>query len=43
MREELAERYALRKSTQRRRLSNAGIYVELIAVALKAWWHIRGS
>jgi hypothetical protein len=43
MREELALRYAPQKRTRQRPLSNAAIYFELIAVALKAWWHIRGS
>jgi ferric-dicitrate binding protein FerR (iron transport regulator) len=43
MREELAQRYAPRKPTRRRRLSNAAIYCELIAVALKAWWQIYGN
>ncbi len=43
MREELARRYAPRKPTRRRRLSNTAIYIELFAVALKAWWQIYGS
>ena len=43
MREQLAERFAPRKPTQWRRLSSTGIYVELIVVALKAWWYIHGS
>ena len=43
MREDLAQRYAPQKPTRRRRLSIAGIYCELIAVMLKAWWHIYGS
>jgi hypothetical protein len=43
MREELAQRYAARKPARRRRLSNAAICCELIAVALKTWWHIYGS
>jgi hypothetical protein len=41
-RAELAQRYAPQEPL-RRRLSNTAIYVELIAVALKAWWHIYGS
>jgi hypothetical protein len=40
MREELAQRYSSQNPTRRRSLSNAAIYVELIAVALKAWCHI---
>jgi hypothetical protein len=42
MREELAQRYAPQKPS-RQRLSNATIFIELIAVALKAWWHIYGG
>ena len=37
--EELAQRYAPRKPTRRQPFSNGTVYVELIAVALKAWWH----
>jgi hypothetical protein len=43
MREELAQRYAPGKPARQRRLSNAAIYCELIAVALKVWWHIYGN
>lgn len=43
MREELVQRYAPRKPARQRRLSDAAIYCELIAVALKAWWHIYGN
>jgi hypothetical protein len=43
MREELVQRYALRKPTQHRSLTGATFCGELIAVALKAWWHIHGS
>jgi len=43
MREELAQRFAPRKPTRRRRLSSAAICGELIAVALKTWWHLYGS
>jgi|tagenome__1003787_1003787.scaffolds.fasta_scaffold19510676_1 hypothetical protein len=43
MREELAERYASRKGARHMRLSNAVICFELIAVALKTWWHIYGG
>jgi hypothetical protein len=43
MREELAQRYAPHKPSRRTSLSNAAIYLELIAVALKAWWHIYGN
>jgi hypothetical protein len=43
MREELAQRYAPRRPTRHRGLSNAALYFELIAVALKAWWCIYGS
>jgi hypothetical protein len=42
MREELAQRYA-RQKPSRLRFSNAAICVELIAVALKACWHIYGN
>jgi hypothetical protein len=42
MREELAQRYAPQKPS-RLRLSSAAICAELIAVALKAWWHIYGG
>jgi hypothetical protein len=40
--EELTQRYAPQKPS-RLRLSNAAICAELIAVALKAWWHIYGG
>jgi hypothetical protein len=43
MREELVQRFAPRKSTRQRRVSNAAICCEVIAVALKVWWHIYGS
>ena len=43
MREELVNRYASQKPTRQRSFSNGAIYVELIAIALKAWWHIYGS
>jgi hypothetical protein len=43
MREELAQRYSSQTLTRRRSFSNAAIYVELIFIALKAWWHIRSS
>jgi hypothetical protein len=43
MREELVHRYASRKPKRQRKLSNAAAYCELIAVALKAWWHIYGG
>jgi hypothetical protein len=43
MREELAQRCAPRKPARQRRLSNVAFCGELIAIALKAWWHIHGS
>jgi hypothetical protein len=43
MREELAQQYAPQKPTRRRSFSSAAIYVELIAVALKAWWHFYSN
>jgi hypothetical protein len=43
MRADLAQRYALQKAAGRRGFSNAAIYCELVAVALKAWWHIYGN
>ena len=43
MREELAQRYTLRRPTRHRGLSNAAIGFELIAIALKAWWLIYGN
>ena len=43
MREELVQRFVRRKPARQRRLSDAAIYCELIAVALKAWWHIYGN
>jgi hypothetical protein len=42
MREELVQRYAPRKPTRQRPFSNAAMYIELIAIALKAWWQIYG-
>jgi len=43
MREELAQRCAPAKPARQRPLSNVAIYCELIAVALKTWWHIYGN
>jgi hypothetical protein len=43
MREELTQRYAAQNVTRRRRLSNTAIYCELLALVLKAWWHIYRS
>jgi hypothetical protein len=43
MRAELAQRYATQKTTRQRELSNAAICCELIAVVLKACWHLYGS
>jgi hypothetical protein len=42
MRDELAQHYAPRKPARQRQLSNAAICCELIAIALKTWWHIYG-
>jgi hypothetical protein len=41
--EELAQRYLQRKLARRRRFSDATIYCELIAIAIKTWWHIYGG
>ena len=43
MREELAQRFAPRKPDRQRPFSNAAMFCEFVALALKAWWHIRGS
>jgi hypothetical protein len=43
MRDELLQRFAPRKPERRRPFSNAAMLCEFFAVALKAWWHIRGS
>jgi hypothetical protein len=43
MREELARRFTLQKPARQRQLSDVAICCELIAVVLKAWWHIYGS
>jgi hypothetical protein len=43
MREELAQRFEPRKRARRLRPSNVALCGELIAIALKAWWHIYGG
>ncbi len=43
MREELARRYAPRRSERQRPLANVVFVCELVALALKAWWQIYGS
>jgi hypothetical protein len=41
--EELARRYEVRKVTRPSPLSNATMYCELAAIAIKAWWCIYGG